>query len=151
MTEPKRSRRRIAGAAGLLAAGAITGGVLASTLSAAAASSPSPSPTNSSAAPRHAGFCPGRGDEHSVSSSVASTLRSKALAAVPGGTIVRIETDAGDAAYEAHMRKADGTPVSVKFDKNYNVIRVENGMGQGDPHPARGMGGPPPDGPGATG
>ena len=147
MTEVKRNRRHIAGAVGLLAAGAVTGGVLASTLSAAAASSPSPASTNSTAAPRHPGFCPGRGDEHNVSSSIASTLRSKALAAVPGGTVVRIETDAGDAAYEAHMKKAEGTFATVKFDKNYNVIRVENRMGLGDPHPAGDMGGPPPGGP----
>jgi hypothetical protein len=44
-----------------------------------------------------------------------------------------VETDAGDAAYEAHMTKADGTEVTVKFDKNLAVIKVESGMGQGDP------------------
>ena len=144
-----RNRRKIAGAVGLLAAGAVAGGVLAGTLSASAAS-PSPSPSNIAGRHPNFGSSPVRGDEHSVSSSIASTLRSKALAAVPSGTIYRVETDAGDAAYEAHMRKADGTLVTVKFDKNLNVIRVENGMGLGDPHPAGDMHGQP-GGPTTTG
>jgi hypothetical protein len=37
--------------------------------------------------------------------------------AVPGGTVYRVETDSGDGTYEAHMSKADGTLVTVKFDK----------------------------------
>jgi hypothetical protein len=52
---------------------------------------------------------------------------------VPGGTVYRIESDAGDGAYEAHMTKADGTLVTVKFDKNLAVTKVESGMGDGDP------------------
>jgi hypothetical protein len=55
---------------------------------------------------------------------------------VPGGTVYRVETDAGDAAYEAHMTKADGTLVTVKMDKNFNVTAVEDGMGKGDPRPS---------------
>ena len=36
---------------------------------------------------------------------------------VPGGTIVRVETDAdGVAAYEAHMTNAAGSPVTVYVD-----------------------------------
>ncbi|MBV9293150.1 MAG: hypothetical protein JO222_11925, partial [Frankiales bacterium] len=58
----------------------------------------------------------------------------------------RIESDAGDAAYEAHVAKADGTPVTVKFDKAGNVTKVEKGMGAGDPPCAGGPGGPPPPG-----
>ena len=47
------------------------------------------------------------------------------MAKVPGGTVVRVETDAdGNAAYEAHMTKADGTPVTV--DKQFNVVSVES-------------------------
>jgi uncharacterized membrane protein YkoI len=77
-----------------------------------------------------------RSDEKSVSASTAATLKAAALKAVPGGTVYRVETDAGDAAYEAHMTKADGSLVTVKFDKNLKVIKVETGMGQGDPAPA---------------
>jgi hypothetical protein len=58
--------------------------------------------------------------------------------AVPGGTVYRIETDAGDGVYEAHMTKADGSLVTVKFAKNLKVTKVESGMGAGDPAPAGG-------------
>ena len=75
-----RRTKRWAGAAGLLAAGAISGGVLASALSASAR----------------------------------ATL----------------------GAYEVHMKKADGSLVTVKFGKNLKVTKVESGMGAGDPAPA---------------
>ena len=71
-----------------------------------------------------------------MSASVATTLKAAALKAVPGGTVYRVETDAGDAAYEAHMTKADGSLVTVKFDKDLKVTKVETGMGAGDPAPA---------------
>jgi hypothetical protein len=35
------------------------------------------------------------------------------------------------------MTKADGSLVTVKFDKNLTVTKVESGMGTGDPRPAR--------------
>jgi uncharacterized membrane protein YkoI len=71
-----------------------------------------------------------RGDEKPLSSSLTATLTQKAKAAVPGGKVDRVETDSGDAAYEAHMTKADGSKVTVKFDKNGNVTGVEAGMGK---------------------
>jgi hypothetical protein len=78
----------------------------------------------------HGGAGPGRGDEKSVTTTQAATLKAAALKAVPGGTVDRIETDSGDAVYEAHMTKADGTKVTVKFDKNLAVTGVEDGMGK---------------------
>jgi len=51
----------------------------------------------------------------------AGLIAAGALKAVPGGPVYRIESDAGDANYEAHMTKADGTLVTVKFDKNLAV------------------------------
>jgi len=159
-----RTRRRIGVAAGLLAAGALAGGVLAGTLSASAASSTPSSTTSpsgsssgssSTAAPgpgnapgRPGGADPVRSDETKVTGSNADTLRAVALKAVPGGTVYRIETDAGDAAYEVHMTKADGTLVTVKFDKNLAVVKVESGMGEGDPAPPGGPAGGPPSGAG---
>jgi hypothetical protein len=131
-----------AGAASLLAAGAIGGGVLAGTLSASAAdntpagtsqSATSPAPSDSSRGPGHGGAQPVRGDEKAVSTADDATLRAAALKAVPGGTVYRIETDAGDGTYEAHMTKADGTLVTVKFDQSLAVTQVEDGMGTGDP------------------
>jgi hypothetical protein len=34
------------------------------------------------------------------------------------------------------MTKPDGSFVTVKFDKNLKVTKVENGIGAGDPAPA---------------
>jgi hypothetical protein len=67
-----------------------------------------------------------RSDETLLTGTTEEKVRAAALAEVPDGTIVRVETDAdGHAAYEAHMMKADGTPVTVYVDKSYNVVSVE--------------------------
>ena len=138
-----RRTKRWAGAAGLLAAGAISGGVLASALSASAsgiASTAAASTVSSSAGqsrtPGPGGAQPARPDEKSVPGATAATLRAAALKAVPGATVYRIETDAGDGVYEVHMKRADGSLVTVKFGKNLKVTKVESGMGAGDPAPA---------------
>src|SRR4051794_18055126 len=148
------SNRLQAGA--MLAAGAVAGGVLAATLTASAADNGSSGSTSTSpstyGAPPQAGVpglgghgpggagartsTPMRGDESTPTNSIVATLTQKAEAKVPGGTVYRVETDAGDAAYEAHMTKADGTPVTVKFDKDLSVTAVEAGMGKGDPMPS---------------
>jgi len=137
-------KKRWAGAVGLLAAGVISGGVLASALSASASSTSAAggntAPSAGSGAartPGPGGAQPVRSDEKSIPSATAATLRAAALKAVPGGAVYRIETDAGDGVYEAHMTKADGSLVTVKFDKNLKVTKVESGMGAGDPGPAR--------------
>ena len=68
-----------------------------------------------------------RTDETLLTGSTASKVEQLALAKVPGGTVVRVETDAdGNAAYEAHMTKADGTPVTVYVDKSFSVVSVES-------------------------
>jgi hypothetical protein len=141
-TNTRGRKKRWAGAVGLLAAGVIGGGVLASALSASASTSAAGGSTASSAgsgdarAPGPGGAQPVRSDEKSVSSATAAALRAAALKAVAGGTVYRIETDAGDGVYEVHMTKADGSLVTVKFDKNLKVTKVESGMGAGDPGPA---------------
>jgi hypothetical protein len=133
---------------GLVAAGVVAGGIAVSAIGAAASTTSSPSSTASGSAGSSASDpaqpapnkrpTPVRGDEKTVSDSVAAQLKTAALKAVPGGTVYRVETDAGDAAYEAHMTKADGSLVTVKFDKNLAVTKVETGMGAGDPAPAGG-------------
>jgi hypothetical protein len=68
-----------------------------------------------------------RSDETLLTGDAEAKVRAAALAKVAGGTIVRVETDAdGHAAYEAHMTKSDGTPVTVYVDKSYNVVSVES-------------------------
>lgn len=143
---PTRNRKRAALTVGLLAAGVAAGAIGATAIGASAESTSGSQPavSTSSGSPGAAnqppnggrGSAPVRTDEKSVSASTAATLKAAALKAVPGGTVYRVETDAGDAAYEAHMTKADGSLVTVKFDKNLKVTKVEAGMGQGDPAPA---------------
>ena len=57
----------------------------------------------------------------------ADKVKAAALAAVPGGTIQRVENDAEGSPYEAHMTKADGSRVTVKVDSNFAVTSVDNG------------------------
>lgn len=147
----KPGKKRRVAAIGLVAAGVVAGGVLAGTLGASAASGTSTAGYGSGYGPPAEGSRPAdsakpvRSDEKPVSAAISATLTQKALAKVPGGKVVRVETDAGDAVYEVHMTKSDGSRVAVKFDKNLNVTAVEAGMGKGDP--ARGgPGGPGPDG-----
>jgi hypothetical protein len=135
-TETSRRWRGKAAGVGLVAAGALTGGVLASTLSASAAdSSSTTSPTAYSyAAPMQQGHGGPMGTRHGnpnetvLTGSDASKATAAALKAVPGGTVNRVETDSGDAVYEAHMTKADGTQVTVKVDSSFKVVSVDNGM-----------------------
>jgi len=67
-----------------------------------------------------------RSDETLLTGDTAAKVKAAALAKVAGGTVVRVETDAdGNAAYEAHMTKADGTPVTVYVDERFQVVGVE--------------------------
>ena len=50
---------------------------------------------------------------------------------MPGGTIIRVETDAQGGTYEAHVRKADGSTVTVQVDASFNVTSTESGFGGG--------------------
>jgi hypothetical protein len=68
-----------------------------------------------------------RSDETLLTGDTASKVEAAARAKVPNGTIVRVETDAdGNAAYEAHMTKADGTPVTVYVNNQFEVVSVES-------------------------
>jgi hypothetical protein len=72
---------------------------------------------------------PQRSDETPLTGDALAKVRAQALAKVPGGTIVRVETDAdGNAAYEAHMVQADGTPVTVYVNGQFQVVSVQTGM-----------------------
>ncbi|HUK95830.1 MAG TPA: hypothetical protein VLU96_12380 [Gaiellaceae bacterium] len=70
-----------------------------------------------------------RSDETLLTGGAAAKVKALALAKVPGGTVIRVETDAdGNAAYEAHMVKADGTPATVYVNRQFEVVKVESGM-----------------------
>ena len=135
-------KKRSYGLWGAVAAGAVgilMGAVIALTAGANAASTPAASYGYAGTGESGPGGQPGPGGhdgrgghagESSLSSSVTATLKAAALKAVPGGTVDRVEKDSGDATYEAHMTKPDGTKVTVKFDKSYKVTGVEDGMGK---------------------
>jgi hypothetical protein len=65
--------------------------------------------------------------EELLTGDTASQVTAAAQAAVPDGTIERVETDAEGDAYEAHMVKADGSHVTVKLDASFNVTTIEDG------------------------
>jgi hypothetical protein len=144
-TASKRTKR-LAGAVGLLLVGGIAGGALAVTSSASAAGTSSPAASSAAPVPGPQGRAdtatPVRPGEKAESGANLATLKAAALKAVPGGTVYRVETDADGATYEAHMTKADGTHVTVKFGKNFAVTAVEQGMGAGGPAGGRGHDGP---------
>ena len=67
-----------------------------------------------------------RSDETLLTGDALAKVTAIAKEKVPGGTIVRVETDAdGHAAYEAHMTKADGTPVTVYVDGSFQFVSME--------------------------
>lgn len=145
---PVRTARRRAASAGLLGAGLLAGGILAGSHIAGAASAS----TSASTAAPVAATAPAAGGgtvnpatvphgpgETLLTGTTASRVTAAAKAAVPGAAIIRVETDSEGAAYEAHMRKADGSFVTVKLDENFNVTSTIDGFG-------RGPGGPPPSG-----
>lgn len=67
-----------------------------------------------------------RSDETPLTGDALTAVTKAATAKVPGATVVRVETDAdGNAKYEAHMTKADGSLVTVYVDASYNVVSVQ--------------------------
>jgi len=138
---------------GALGAALLGGSASAATAAPTATSGSSTSPTAGSAVPTAppASFDPTKGGhvgangvkEVLLSGDTATQARAAALAAVPGGTIQRVETDAEGAVYEAHMLKADGTPVTVKLDAGFKVTAIETGGPGGPPGPGGGPGGRP--------
>lgn len=69
-----------------------------------------------------------RSDETLLTGDALAQVQAAALAeAGSDATVVRVETDAdGNAAYEVHMVRADGTLFTVYVDESYNVVSVED-------------------------
>jgi hypothetical protein len=122
----------------LVATGAVAVGLGAGSYGVASAASGSSNPTTTttttpSAPAGPAQAPPGghpwggqRSDETPLTGDALAKVKAIALAKVPGGTVVRVETDAdGNAAYEAHMTQSDGTPVTVYVDKNFDFVSMQ--------------------------
>ena len=113
---PAAARPRKLGRGTALAAGALglLGGAVIAGASIAGAASPSPSPNVTSPSAQGGTFDPTKGGHVGANGVVevlltgtnADKARAAALAAVPGATIERVETDAEGAVYEAHMVRA---------------------------------------------
>jgi uncharacterized membrane protein YkoI len=78
-------------------------------------------------------------DETALTGDIAEKVKAAALAAVPGGTIIRVETDSDGSPYEAHVKKADGSEAVVKVNDAFTVTTIEDHPGKGE----RGHGGRP--------
>jgi len=90
----------------------------------------------------HGGPAHQRSDETVLTGDTAAKVTAAAKAKVPGGTVLRVESDGdGNAAYEAHMVTADGTPTTVYVDKDFDIVSVETGGPGG--HGFGGPGAPP--------
>ncbi len=146
-------------AAGALAAGLAVGaaGIAGAATSGSGSSSTSDS-TGSSSAPPAPGYgqapsgqapSGSRPDPASMPNGPGETLltgdnatkaKAAALEAVPGATVIRVETDSsGEAKYEAHLKKSDGSEVTVLMDSNFKVVSTVDGFGGGP----KGQSGPP--------
>jgi len=117
-----------------LAAGAVVLGLVAGSYGVAAAASGNGSSSTDSTTTQPAPSAPDpqpwgaqRSDETPLTGDTLAKVKAAALAEVPDATIVRVETDAdGNAAYEAHVVKADGTPATVYVDKQFDVVSAES-------------------------
>jgi hypothetical protein len=140
---PGRTRRLLLSGA-LVASGLLAGGILAGTQLAGAATTSGSGSQATAAATQHgkrpdpAKVAHGPG-ETLLTGTTAAKVKAAALSAVPGGTVIRVETDSEGSPYEAHVRKADGTYVTVKVDTSFKVTSTIDGFGM-DPGGAPGRG-----------
>jgi hypothetical protein len=141
---PKPSRLRRALITGGLVAGSSLGAAgiataaTSPTTTPASGSATSPTPAAGSQATPPAGST---GDPATMSHGPNETLltgndlqsaTAAATAAVPGATIIRAETNSSGASpYEVHMKKTDGTDVTVELNSSFGVITTISGFGAG--------------------
>ena len=67
--------------------------------------------------------------EQLLTGTTATRVKNAVLAANPGATVHRVETDAEGAVYEAHVTKADGSRATVKLDGSFNITATQAGHG----------------------
>jgi uncharacterized membrane protein YkoI len=131
--DKQRSRLVRVAAVGAVALGLVAGSY---GVASAASGSGSSSAAASTAAPTaQQPWGNQRPDETVLTGDTKSKVQAAAEAKLPGATVVRVETDAdGNAAYEVHMVKSDGTPATVYVDEQFGVVGVETGMPGGQAH-----------------
>jgi hypothetical protein len=106
-----------------IASAASGSGTTATTTTAAPTLTPSGAPPGASAQDP---WGHQRSDETLLTGDALAKVTAIAKEKVPGGTIVRVETDAdGNATYEAHMTRADGSPVTVYVDSSFQYVSTQ--------------------------
>ena len=114
------TQRRWTGAAGLVAAGAVAGVILAGTL-AANAGDATPNGAGSSTTQEHRG-------EEPLTGITRTQVEKAVLAEYPDATIERTETDSAGV-YESHIRSAEGDRLIVQVGSDFSVTGTETGRG----------------------
>ena len=123
----KKTMRRWAGGAGLVATGLVAGGILAGTLSANAAdSTTTPSTDSSTSQPSGDPSQPQRSDEQLLTGDTKSQVEAAVLAQYPGATIERTESDS-DGVYESHIVTAAGDHLIVQVGKDFAITGTDTG------------------------
>ena len=102
----------------------------AATTTTTPSTAPSTAPTGPPAGYGHGAGGPWggqRSDETLLTGDTAAQVKAAALDRLSGATVVRVETDAdGNAKYEAHVVKSDGTPATVYVNDQFQVVSVES-------------------------
>ena len=102
------------------------------TLAGAATNSSSSSSSSSTERPQ-------RPQETELTGDTAAKVKAAALKKVPGGTVLRVTTgEHHGLAYEAHVRRSDGTEVEVLVNKSFEATSVESRRRGGPDRPAHG-------------
>jgi hypothetical protein len=125
----KKPWQRYGGAAGLVAGGLIAGGVLAGTLTANAATDTTTTTTAADSSTSQAAVDPSqpqRSDEQLLTGDTKSQVEAAVLAANPGATIERTESDS-DGVYESHIVTSAGDHVIVQVGADFAVTGTDSG------------------------
>jgi hypothetical protein len=147
-TKATRMRPWLVTAAVVAGAGLGSAGIASAATSSSSSSStapvtsaPAPQGTSSGAPQSPSGMPAGAPDPSTMAHGPNETLLSgddlsKATAAAqasqPGATVIRAETDSsGKGTYEVHMKKADGSTVTVFLDAGFSVTGTDSGFGAG--------------------
>ena len=109
-----------------LLSGTATAATTSSTATSTATEAPAAAPQGN-VDPSKGGHVANGITETLLTGDTAEQVKTAALAAVPGATIERVETDAEGATYEAHIVKSDGSHATVKLDASFKVTSVEDG------------------------
>jgi predicted enzyme related to lactoylglutathione lyase len=89
---------------------------------------------------------PPRPNQKQLTGDTADKVTKAAEDKVPGGTVLRAESNGDGSGYHAHVRKSDGSEVVVEVNEDFEATAVRTHP----PFPGRGApGGGPPGGPGA--